>query len=46
MKVTTAKYYIPSGRCIQAIDYLKTRENGALTTVPDSLRKEFKTKNG
>jgi carboxyl-terminal processing protease len=46
MKVTTAKYYIPSGRCIQAIDYLKTRENGELTTVPDSLRKEFKTKNG
>ncbi len=46
MKVTTAKYYIPSGRCIQAIDYLISRENGAITTVPDSLRKEFKTKNG
>jgi len=46
MKVTTAKYYIPSGRCIQAIDYLQSRENGALTTVPDSLRKAFKTKNG
>ncbi len=46
MKVTTAKYYIPSGRCIQAIDYLQSRENGALTTIPDSLRKEFKTKNG
>ncbi|MBN3521773.1 S41 family peptidase [Algoriphagus lutimaris] len=46
MKITTAKYYIPSGRCIQAIDYAQTRENGEITTVPDSLRKEFKTKNG
>lgn len=46
VKVTTAKYYIPSGRCIQAIDYAQTRENGSLTSVPDSLRKEFKTANG
>lgn len=46
VKVTTAKYYIPSGRCIQAIDYAQTRENGSLTTVPDSLRKAFKTANG
>lgn len=46
IKVTTAKYYIPSGRCIQAIDYAQTRENGSLTSVPDSLRKEFKTANG
>lgn len=46
VKVTTAKYYIPSGRCIQAIDYAQSRENGQLTTVPDSLRKEFHTKNG
>jgi carboxyl-terminal processing protease len=46
VKVTTAKYYIPSGRCIQAIDYAQTRENGSLITVPDSLRKEFKTANG
>ena len=46
MKITTAKYYIPSGRCIQAIDYTKSRESGELTSVPDSLRKEFKTKNG
>ncbi|MEN2284261.1 S41 family peptidase [Algoriphagus sp. SE2] len=46
MKITTAKYYIPSGRCIQAIDYAQTRENGEITIVPDSLRKEFKTKNG
>ncbi len=46
VKVTTAKYYIPSGRCIQAIDYAKTRENGSVITVPDSLRKSFKTANG
>lgn len=45
-KITTAKYYIPSGRCIQAIDYAQSRENGAVTTVPDSLRKAFKTANG
>lgn len=45
-KITTAKYYIPSGRCIQAIDYAQIRENGALTSVPDSLRKAFKTANG
>lgn len=46
VKVTTAKYYIPSGRCIQAIDYAQSRENGELTSVPDSLRKAFKTANG
>ena len=46
LKVTTAKYYIPSGRCIQAIDYAQSRENGAITSVPDSLRKAFKTMNG
>ncbi|WP_026967868.1 S41 family peptidase [Algoriphagus terrigena] len=46
LKVTTAKYYIPSGRCIQAIDYAQSRENGELTSVPDSLRKAFKTANG
>lgn len=46
MKVTTAKYYIPSGRCIQAIDYLQSRESHELITIPDSLRKAFKTKNG
>ncbi|UZD22206.1 S41 family peptidase [Algoriphagus halophytocola] len=46
MKVTTAKYYIPSGRCIQAIDYLQSRESHELVTVPDSLRQAFKTKNG
>jgi carboxyl-terminal processing protease len=46
IKVTTAKYYIPSGRCIQAIDYAKSREEGSSGTVPDSLRKAFKTANG
>jgi len=46
IKVTTAKYYIPSGRCIQAIDYAKSREDGSTGTVPDSLRKAFKTANG
>ncbi|MCS5491994.1 S41 family peptidase [Algoriphagus limi] len=46
MKVTTAKYYIPSGRCIQAIDYAVSREEGEIYSVPDSLRKEFKTQNG
>ncbi len=46
VKITTAKYYIPSGRCIQAIDYAQSRENGSITSVPDSLRKEFKTSNG
>lgn len=46
VKVTTAKYYIPSGRCIQAIDYSKKDENGNSNSVPDSLRNEFKTKNG
>jgi len=46
VKVTTAKYYIPSGRCIQAIDYSNRDENGNSIAIPDSLRKEFKTKNG
>ncbi len=46
VKVTTAKYYIPSGRCIQAIDYSKKDENGNSNSIPDSLRSEFKTKNG
>lgn len=46
VKLTTAKYYIPSGRCIQAIDYAKSREEGEVLSVPDSLRKAFKTQNG
>ncbi len=46
MKLTVAKYYIPSGRCIQRLDYSHKDENGKAMTVPDSLRKEFKTKGG
>lgn len=46
LKITTAKYYVPSGRCIQAIDYSNRNEDGSVGTVPDSLVSEFKTKNG
>jgi carboxyl-terminal processing protease len=46
MKVTTSKYYIPSGRCIQAIDYGHRKADGTLSKLPDSLRVAFKTKNG
>ena len=45
-KVTVAKYYIPSGRCIQKLDYAHKDEDGHATQVPDSLRKEFSTKSG
>jgi carboxyl-terminal processing protease len=46
VKITVAKYYIPSGRCIQSIDYFHKDENGQAERVPDSLISEFKTKNG
>ena len=46
MKVTVSKYYIPSGRCIQAIDYSHRDENGRALKVPDSLKTAFKTKGG
>lgn len=46
LKVTTAKYYTPSGRCIQALDYSHRNEDGSVGNVPDSLISEFKTKNG
>jgi carboxyl-terminal processing protease len=46
LKITTAKYYIPSGRCIQALDYTHRNEDGSVGYVPDSLISEFKTKNG
>jgi carboxyl-terminal processing protease len=46
LKVTTAKYYIPSGRCIQAIDYGNRNEDGSVGRVPDSLTTVFYTKNG
>ena len=46
LKITTAKYYTPSGRCIQAIDYSHRNEDGSVGKVPDSLKAEYKTKNG
>jgi carboxyl-terminal processing protease len=46
LKVTTSKYYIPSGRCIQALDYSNKKADGSAGTIPDSLRSKFKTKNG
>lgn len=46
MKVTVSKYYIPSGRCIQALDYSHRDENGRAMRVPDSLKTAFKTRNG
>lgn len=46
MKVTVSKYYIPSGRCIQAIDYSHRDEQGHATKVPDSLKTAFKTRAG
>lgn len=46
LKITTAKYYTPSGRCIQAIDYANKDENGGAGKIPDSLKVAFKTTNG
>ncbi len=46
LKVTTAKYYIPSGRCIQALDYTHRNEDGSVGTIPDSLISEYETRNG
>jgi carboxyl-terminal processing protease len=46
IKLTTAKYFIPSGRCIQALDYTNRRADGSVGHVPDSLVSEFKTKRG
>ncbi|MBN2348251.1 MAG: S41 family peptidase [Bacteroidales bacterium] len=46
LKVTTAKYYIPSGRCIQALDYTHRNEDGSVGHIPDSLISEFSTLNG
>ncbi|MBT3385697.1 MAG: PDZ domain-containing protein [Prolixibacteraceae bacterium] len=46
LKVTTAKYYIPSGRCIQALDYEHRNEDGSVGHIPDSLITEFTTKKG
>ncbi|NJN24657.1 MAG: S41 family peptidase [Cyclobacteriaceae bacterium] len=46
LKITTAKYYIPSGRCIQAINYSQRNEDGSVGTIADSLKTSFKTRNG
>ena len=46
LKYTTAKYYIPSGRCIQACNYASMRTDGSVTSVPDSLISEFRTLGG
>ena len=46
MKITTAKYYTPSGRCVQAIDYSERNEDGSVGHIPDSLTKEFRTASG
>lgn len=45
LKLTTAKYYIPSGRCIQEIDYSHSQQ-GTVRQIPDSLIREFKTRGG
>ena len=46
LKVTTGKYYTPSGRCVQAIDYSHRNEDGSVGAIPDSLTHEFKTAKG
>lgn len=46
LKVTTAKYYTPSGRCIQILDYSNRNEDGTVSKIADSLKTKFKTKNG
>lgn len=46
VKITVAKYYTPSGRCIQAVDYANRTEDGVVNKFSDSLKTEFKTKNG
>lgn len=45
-KITTAKYYLPSGRCVQAIDYAHRNDDGSVASVPDSLIAEFATAAG
>ena len=46
LKITTAKYYIPSGRCIQALNYAERNSDGSAVRTADSLKVAFKTKNG
>ncbi len=46
VKITTAKYYTPTGRCIQVLDYTHRREDGSVGSIPDSVKKEFRTTRG
>jgi carboxyl-terminal processing protease len=46
VKITIAKYYVPSGRCIQELDYTHRKDDGSVVKVADSLIHEFKTKDG
>jgi carboxyl-terminal processing protease len=46
LKVTTAKYYTPTGRCIQVLDYTHRRDDGSVGSIPDSLKQSFKTTHG
>lgn len=46
LKITTQKYYTPSGRCIQALDYSNRNEDGSVGSIPDSLKQAFTTRNG
>ena len=46
LKVTISKYYTPSGRCIQALDYTHRNPDGSVGNVPDSLKKSYRTKGG
>jgi carboxyl-terminal processing protease len=46
LKVTTAKYYTPTGRCIQVLDYTHRRDDGSVGSIPDSIKRAFKTTNG
>jgi carboxyl-terminal processing protease len=46
LKVTTAKYYTPTGRCIQVLDYSHRRDDGSVGSIPDSIKASFKTSNG
>lgn len=46
LKVTTAKYYTPTGRCIQVLDYSHRRDDGSVLSIPDSIKRPFKTTHG
>jgi carboxyl-terminal processing protease len=46
VKITTAKYYTPTGRCIQVLDYTHRRDDGSVASIPDSLKQEFRTTHG